>query len=131
MSRITTILVSTSTRPGENHLVAEYPGGDNGPVLLTLTSTAAHASDLGYLLHKHPERVQRFELSVGVAHVFYPEATDERCTVALLLEVDPIGLVRGRRFGGDALSLAQYVNDRPYAASSMLSVALAGCSGRR
>ncbi|SDT68225.1 3' terminal RNA ribose 2'-O-methyltransferase Hen1 [Jiangella sp. DSM 45060] len=108
----------------ENHVVAEYPGGDNGPVLLTLTSTAAHASDLGYLLHKHPERVQSFELSVGVAHVFYPEATDERCTVALLLEVDPVGLVRGRRFGGDALSLAQYVNDRPYAASSMLSVAL-------
>ncbi|SDU34193.1 3' terminal RNA ribose 2'-O-methyltransferase Hen1 [Jiangella alkaliphila] len=93
-------------------------------MLLTLTSTAAHASDLGYLLHKHPERVQSFELSVGVAHVFYPEATDERCTVALLLEVDPVELVRGRRFGGDALSLAQYVNDRPYAASSMLSVAL-------
>ncbi|WP_053203629.1 3' terminal RNA ribose 2'-O-methyltransferase Hen1 [Jiangella muralis] len=93
-------------------------------MLLTLTSTAAHASDLGYLLHKHPDRVQRFDLSVGVAHVFYPEATDERCTVALLLEVDPIGLVRGRRFGGDAVSLAQYVNDRPYAASSMLSVAL-------
>lgn len=93
-------------------------------MLLTLTSTAAHASDLGYLLHKHPERVQSFDLSVGVAHVFYPEATDERCTVALLLEVDPVGLVRGRRFGGDAVSLAQYVNDRPYAASSMLSVAL-------
>ncbi|MBB5787118.1 3' terminal RNA ribose 2'-O-methyltransferase Hen1 [Jiangella mangrovi] len=93
-------------------------------MLLTLTSTAGHASDLGYLLHKHPERVQSFELSVGVAHVFYPEATDQRCTVALLLEVDPIELVRGRRFGGDALSLAQYVNDRPYAASSMLSVAL-------
>nr|WP_246400839.1 3' terminal RNA ribose 2'-O-methyltransferase Hen1 [Jiangella mangrovi] len=92
--------------------------------MLTLTSTAGHASDLGYLLHKHPERVQSFELSVGVAHVFYPEATDQRCTVALLLEVDPIELVRGRRFGGDALSLAQYVNDRPYAASSMLSVAL-------
>lgn len=93
-------------------------------MLLTLTSTAASAGDLGYLLHKHPERVQSFELSVGVAHVFYPEATDERCTVALLLEVDPVELVRGRRFGGDALSLAQYVNDRPYAASSMLSVAL-------
>ncbi|PZF83746.1 3' terminal RNA ribose 2'-O-methyltransferase Hen1 [Jiangella anatolica] len=93
-------------------------------MLLTLTSTADHATDLGYLLHKHPERVQSFDLSVGTAHVFYPEATDQRCTVALLLEVDPIGLVRGRRFGGDALSLAQYVNDRPYAVSSMLSVAL-------
>lgn len=93
-------------------------------MLLTLTSTADHATDLGYLLHKHPERVQSFELSVGTAHVFYSEATEERCTVALLLEVDPVELVRGRRFGGDALSLAQYVNDRPYAASSMLSVAL-------
>jgi len=93
-------------------------------VLLTLTSTAGQASDLGYLLHKHPDRVQSFELPVGTAHVFYPESTAERCTVALLLEVDPVGLVRGRRFSGDAFALAQYVNDRPYAASSMLAVAL-------
>ncbi|MEO6998560.1 MAG: 3' terminal RNA ribose 2'-O-methyltransferase Hen1 [Terracoccus sp.] len=93
-------------------------------MLLTLTSTAADATDLGYLLHKHPDRVQTFDLPVGRAHVFYPEATDERCTVALLLEVDPIGLVRGRRFGGDGFALSQYVNDRPYAASSMLAVAL-------
>ncbi|OFE15645.1 3' terminal RNA ribose 2'-O-methyltransferase Hen1 [Humibacillus sp. DSM 29435] len=93
-------------------------------MLLTLTSTAERATDLGYLLHKHPDRVQTFDLPVGNAHVFYPEATDERCTVALLLEVDPIGLVRGRRFGGDGFALSQYVNDRPYAASSMLAVAL-------
>ncbi len=93
-------------------------------MLLTLTSTAAQASDLGFLLHKHPDRVQSFELPVGTAHVFYPEATEQRCTVALLLEVDPIGLVRGRHFSGDAFALAQYVNDRPYAASSMLAVAL-------
>lgn len=59
-----------------------------------------------------------------MAHVFYPEATDERCTVALLLEVDPVALVRGRRYGGDTFALSQYVNDRPYAASSMLAVAL-------
>ena len=63
-------------------------------------------------------------MSVGRAHVFYPEATDERCTVALLLEVDPVALVRGRRDGGDAFALGQYVNDRPYAASSLLAVAL-------
>jgi 3' terminal RNA ribose 2'-O-methyltransferase Hen1 len=92
-------------------------------VFLTLTSTAEPASDLGFLLHKHPERVQTFELSVGAAHVFYPEAGDRRCTVALLLEVDPVELVRGGRFG-DGPALAAYVNDRPYAASSLLTVAL-------
>lgn len=94
------------------------------PVYLTLTSTAPAATDLGYLLHKHPERAQAFDVSAGVAHVFYPEATDERCTVALLLEVDPVALVRGRRYAGDTFALGQYVNDRPYAGSSMLAVAL-------
>jgi 2-polyprenyl-3-methyl-5-hydroxy-6-metoxy-1,4-benzoquinol methylase len=94
-------------------------------VLLTITSTATPATDLGFLLHKHPGRVQEFDVSVGRAHVFYPEAGEQRCTAALLLEVDPIALVRGRRTGApDAFSLAQYVNDRPYAASSMLAVAL-------
>jgi len=95
-------------------------------VFLSITSTASPATDLGYLLHKHPGRAQAFDMSVGQAHVFYPQASEKRCTAALLLEVDPIGLVRGRKLGGaDAFSLAQYVNDRPYAASSMLSVALA------
>lgn len=93
-------------------------------MFLTITSTAPDATDLGHLLHKHPDRVQTFELPVGAAHVFYPEATSRRCTVALLLEVDPVGLVRGRRFGTDGFALSQYVNDRPYAASSMLAVAL-------
>ena len=93
-------------------------------VLLTITTTTPPATDLGYLLHKHPGRVQRFESSVGVAHVFYPQASEERCTVALLLEVDAVGLARGRRQGGQAVSLAHYVNDRPYAASSFLSVAM-------
>jgi 3' terminal RNA ribose 2'-O-methyltransferase Hen1 len=94
-------------------------------VLLTISCTARPATDLGFLLYKHPDRAQSFEVSTGTAHVFYPEATDARCTAALLLEVDPIGLVRSKRFGGnDAHSLAQYVNDRPYAASSLLAVAL-------
>ncbi|MCB2176935.1 MAG: 3' terminal RNA ribose 2'-O-methyltransferase Hen1 [Actinomycetales bacterium] len=93
-------------------------------MLLTMTTDAEGASDLGYLLHKHPGRVQEFEQSFGVAHVFYPEATDERCTVALLLEVDPVALVRGKGQRDAGFSLAQYVNDRPYAASSMLAVAL-------
>ncbi|HYI56522.1 MAG TPA: 3' terminal RNA ribose 2'-O-methyltransferase Hen1 [Microlunatus sp.] len=88
-------------------------------------STTWPASDLGFLLHKHPDRLQSFDLSVGTAYVCYPEATAERCTVALLLEVDPVGLVRGQRRGGsEVFSLGQYVNDRPYAASSLLSTAL-------
>ena len=65
-------------------------------MLLTITTTRAPATDLGYLLHKHPDRLQTFETAAGAAHVFYPEATAERCTAALLLEVDPIALVRGR-----------------------------------
>lgn len=94
-------------------------------MLLTISTTAAPASDLGYLLHKHPGRVQSFDVSVGTAHVCYPEVSDERTTAALLLEVDPIGLVRGRRgSSGDGFALGQYVNDRPYAASSMLAVAI-------
>jgi 3' terminal RNA ribose 2'-O-methyltransferase Hen1 len=88
-------------------------------VLLTITTTREPATELGFLLHKHPDRLQSFNVSSGVAHIFYPEATSSRCTAALLLEVDPIALVRGR----DA-ELTQYVNDRPYAASSMLAVAM-------
>nr|AUN87445.1 putative methyltransferase [Micromonospora echinospora] len=94
-------------------------------VFLTITSTAPPATDLGFLLHKHPGRVQSFEVAAGQAHVFYPEATARRCTAALLVEVDPVALVRGKGPGGpDGFSLAQYVNDRPYAASSMLAAAL-------
>ena len=94
-------------------------------MLLTITTTHRPATDLGYLLVKNPARCQSFSLAFGQAHVFYPEATEQRCTAALMLEVDPVGLVRGRRLGGpDAFSLAQYVNDRPYAASSMVAVAL-------
>ena len=76
-------------------------------MLLTITTTHEPATDLGYLLHKHPARLQSFGLAFGQAHVFYPEATDERCTATLLLEVDPVGLVRGR-----GATLDQYVNDQ-------------------
>jgi 2-polyprenyl-3-methyl-5-hydroxy-6-metoxy-1,4-benzoquinol methylase len=93
-------------------------------VLLTITVTGPDAQGLGFLLHKHPDRVQRFSLAVGNATVCYPESDGGRCTAALLLEVDPVGLVRRRGRGGDGLSLVDYVTDRPYAASSMLAVAL-------
>ncbi len=92
-------------------------------MLLSITTTYRPATDLGYLLHKHPARSHELELAFGCAHMFYPEATDERCTFALLLDVDPVGLVRGG--GKDGGLLDQYVNDRPYAASSFLSVAIA------
>jgi hypothetical protein len=68
-----------------------------GAMLLTITNTKPPATDLGYLLHKNPNRVQSFELSFGKAHVFYPTATAESCTAAMLLDVDPVGLVRNRR----------------------------------
>src|SRR5947207_1906272 len=99
-------------------------------MLLTITHSGADATDLGYLLHKNPARCQSFELSFGKAHVFYPEATAQRCTAALLLDVDPVGLVRSRRGpAGEGYSLEQYVNDRPYVASSFLSVAIAQVLG--
>jgi 3' terminal RNA ribose 2'-O-methyltransferase Hen1 len=98
-------------------------------VLLTLRTTHVPATDLGFLLHKHPDKVQSFDLSFGRAHVFYPEATEEGCTAALLLEVDPIGLVRDRKGPGEGGLLDQYVNDRPYVASSFLSVAIARVLG--
>src|SRR5436305_14235305 len=99
-------------------------------MLLTLTTTHQPATDLGYLLRKNPARQQSFDLTFGKAHVFYPEATPERCTVALLVEVDPVGLVRNRRGpSGEGGALEQYVNDRPYAASSFLSVAIAQVFG--
>lgn len=97
-------------------------------MLLTLTTTNPPATDLGYLLHKNPTRCQSFPLSFGHAHVFYPEANDDRCTAALLVDVDPVAMVRGR--GGVAQTvLAQYVNDRPYVASSFMSVANAQVLG--
>ena len=94
-------------------------------MLLTISTTHEPATDLGFLLHKNPQRQQSADLSFGIAHVFYPEASIARCTVAVLVEVDPVNLVRNRKgpTGGES-SLGQYVNDRPYAASSHLSAAL-------
>jgi 3' terminal RNA ribose 2'-O-methyltransferase Hen1 len=97
-------------------------------MLLTITTTHRPAHDLGYLLHKHPDRFQTFELTFGKAHVFYPEATEEHCSACLLLDVDPVGMVRGKNSDQNFL-LAQYVNDRPYTASSFLAVAIAQVFG--
>ncbi|MBM0126354.1 3' terminal RNA ribose 2'-O-methyltransferase Hen1 [Pimelobacter simplex] len=94
-------------------------------MLLTVTTTHRPATDLGHLLHKHPDRVQAFPQSFGTATVFYPEAGEDRCTVALLLDVDPVRLARSRGRKSPDFSLAQYVNDRSYAASSLLGVAMA------
>src|SRR5690349_8650797 len=99
-------------------------------MLLTITTTHRPATDIGYLLGKNPNRSQSFPVAFGQVHVFYPVAREEQCTVALLMDVDPVALVRGRRgSGGDGGLLTQYVNDRPYVASSFLSVALAAVFG--
>lgn len=96
-------------------------------MLLTIATTHRPATDLGYLLHKHPARFQSYDLSFGRAHVFYPEASDDRCRACLLLDVDPVGMVRGK--GHSEGLLDQYVNDRPYVASSFLSVAISQVYG--
>src|SRR6202049_4283852 len=95
-------------------------------MLLTITTTHRPASDLGYLLHKHPDRCQSFDQSFGKVRVFYPEVGALGCSACLLLDVDPVGMVRGKNAN---FALAQYVNDRPYAASSFMSVAIAQVFG--
>ena len=95
-------------------------------MLLTITSTHQPASDLSYLLHKHPDKVHEVEITAGAAHIFYPEVSESKCTICLLLDIDPVGLVR-RNSGprGNDFALEQYVNDRPYVASSFMSAAIA------
>ena len=97
-------------------------------VLLTITYEGEHTQDLGYLLHKNPDRAQQFALSYGKAYVFYPEVSDERTTAALLLDIDPIDLARGKLGGGEG-GLFDYVNDRPYAATSFMSNAISRVFG--
>src|SRR4051794_18545987 len=97
-------------------------------MLLTITTVHRPATDLGYLLHKHPEKFQSFDLRFGKAHVYYPEVGPDRCSACLLLDVDAVGLVRGKN-PDQSFLLAQYVNDRPYAASSFMSVAISQVFG--
>lgn len=95
-------------------------------MILTISTSYEPATDLGFLLHKNPDRHQTVELSFGTAHVVYPEASEQRCSMALIVDVDPVGLVRNRRGpSGNDFSLSQYVNDRPFVTSSFMSVALA------
>lgn len=97
-------------------------------MLLTISTTHRPAADLGFLLHKHPDRFQTFDLSFGKVHVFYPDAGSDQCTACLLLDVDPVGMVR-RKSHGQSFLLGHYVNDRPYVASSFTSVAIAQVLG--
>jgi 3' terminal RNA ribose 2'-O-methyltransferase Hen1 len=91
-------------------------------MLLSITYTGHNTSDLGYLLYKNPNSCpQTFELSFGKAHVFYSEVSDERTTAALLLDIDPLDLAKGK---GNSGGLFDYVNDRPYVSSSFMSVAI-------
>jgi 3' terminal RNA ribose 2'-O-methyltransferase Hen1 len=95
-------------------------------MILSITTTHRPATDLGFLLHKHPDTFLTLELSVGKAHIFYPEKSEERTTISVLLDIDPIDMVRGARNpGSEGFALGTYVNDRPYVASSFMSVALA------
>jgi 3' terminal RNA ribose 2'-O-methyltransferase Hen1 len=94
-------------------------------MLLTITTTYKPATHLGYLMHKHPGRCQSATLSFGSVHLFFPVATETECTLALLLDIDLIDMIRGRRRQEGGLPLEEYINDRPYVASSFLSVAIA------
>lgn len=99
-------------------------------MLLKITTTHSPATDLGYLLHKHPDRFQTKELSFGAAHVFYPEVSQHRCTAVLLLDINSVELTRSvMRNVSKSFKLAHYVNDRPYVASSFLSTAIAKVYG--
>ncbi len=97
-------------------------------MILTIEFQHADARDLGYLLHKNPDRVQSVSLPFGTARIFYPVVEDDCCRIALLLDIDPLGLVKKLR-RKDGLPLLPYVNDRPYVASSFMSVAIAKCFG--
>lgn len=96
-------------------------------MLLAITTTHQPATDLGFLLNKHPDRLQSVDLAVGQAHIFYPVATTSLCTACLLLDINPIDLVRGR--GQMAFLQEHYVNDRPYTSNSFLSTAMVKALG--
>jgi 3' terminal RNA ribose 2'-O-methyltransferase Hen1 len=97
-------------------------------MLLEINTTYKPATDLGFLLHKHPDKLQTVELSAGNAHIFYPEADENSCTACLLLDINPVDLVRGNK-GRNAFLQEHYVNDRPYTSNSFLSTAIVKAFG--
>jgi 3' terminal RNA ribose 2'-O-methyltransferase Hen1 len=95
--------------------------------VLLISTSHQPATDLGYLLHKNPSGSFARNLTFGTVQVVFPEANDERTTAALLVDIDPVALVR--RKGEAPGSAERYVNDRPYTANSFVSVALAEAFG--
>lgn len=93
-------------------------------MLLTITSEGDNSQDLSYLLHKNPDKVQMFNITGGKAHVFYPEYSKKKTTVALLLDIDTIEIIRNIRLPDNGFMLKNYINDRPYVASSFTSHAI-------
>jgi 3' terminal RNA ribose 2'-O-methyltransferase Hen1 len=90
-------------------------------MLMTITCEGPHAQDFGFLIHKNPASVFERQLAFGRVTLFYTENMPERASVALVFDIDPVSLVRD---GNRAAALEQYVNDRPYVASSFTSVAI-------
>ncbi|MCL1839207.1 MAG: 3' terminal RNA ribose 2'-O-methyltransferase Hen1 [Propionibacteriaceae bacterium] len=90
---------------------------------------AADSDDLSYLLFKHPDRVQEFNLGYAKATLWFPHAQPGRYQVALLVDIDSVALAKSKRFQRRDHELGTYINDRPYAASSLLSVAIARVFG--
>jgi hypothetical protein len=99
-------------------------------MILTISTQQENANELGYLFNKHPNRPQGYNLTFGKAYVFYPVCTDQKCSISLMLDIDPIGLVRRKSSRGGMMPLEQYVNDRPYACSSFMSVAISNVYGQ-
>jgi 3' terminal RNA ribose 2'-O-methyltransferase Hen1 len=99
-------------------------------MLLTISTTHRPATDLGYLVHKNPFRCQAKKLPFGIVNIFYPEAGEEKCTLAILLDVDTVGLVRGKRNYHRSMPIEPYVNDRPYVCSSFMSITLSRVFGQ-
>src|SRR5215469_11957168 len=113
---------SFQSLPPEPCRVNEEDRIQNGELMLiSLTCRCPNAPEIGYLLAKNPASIFEREFSAGTVWVFYPHVAEDQITVALLTEIDPVGLVRG---GATAHTLDQYVNDRPYVATSLTSVAL-------
>ncbi|MGA1871931.1 MAG: 3' terminal RNA ribose 2'-O-methyltransferase Hen1 [bacterium] len=99
-------------------------------MILTISTKQKNANELGYLFNKHPNRPQGYNLPFGKAYVFYPVCSENECSISLMLDIDPIGLVRRKSKNAGMMPLEQYVNDRPYVCSSFMSVAISNIYGQ-